>query len=264
MPDNNYKALFFDIDGTLVSFQTHEIPPSTVEALQQAKRNGLKIFIATGRPVSIINNLDAIKPLIDGFITTNGAYCFVGEEVIYHNPIPDTDVRTWIELSDTHQFPCIFVGEKGLIVHHPDQQVKAIFQDFLHVPRLPTGDPRQMMEQQAIVQITPFITEGQEKEFMALVPGCISGRWHPAFSDVTAIGSDKGNGIRQIARHFGFGLDETMAFGDGGNDISMIQTAGMGIAMGNANDSLKAVADYITSDVDEHGIEAALRHWHII
>ena len=79
------KALFFDIDGTLVSFETHAIPASTIEALTIAHETGIKIFIATGRPKAIINNLADIQDrgLIDGYITMNGAYCFVGDEVIY-------------------------------------------------------------------------------------------------------------------------------------------------------------------------------------
>ena len=63
-------ALFFDIDGTLVSFRSHEIPVSTIQALTMAKANGHRVYIATGRPVGIITNLGAIAHLIDGFITT--------------------------------------------------------------------------------------------------------------------------------------------------------------------------------------------------
>ena len=55
-----------------------------------------------------------------------------------------------------------------------------------------------------------------------------------------------------------------MAFGDGGNDISMLRHAGIGVAMGNANDDVKAVADYVTTSVDENGIANALKHFHII
>ncbi len=71
------KALFFDIDGTLVSFKTHRIPQSTVDALEQAKKNGVEVYISTGRPKQIINNLGQIEHLIDGYITANGARCFV-------------------------------------------------------------------------------------------------------------------------------------------------------------------------------------------
>ena len=89
------KALFFDIDGTLVSFHTHRIPSSTIEALEAAHTKGHKIFIATGRPKAIINNLSELQKrnLIDGYITMNGAYCFVGEQVIYKNAIPQEEVK---------------------------------------------------------------------------------------------------------------------------------------------------------------------------
>ena len=82
------KALFFDIDGTLVSFETHRIPSSTIEALEAAHAKGLKIFIATGRPKAIINNLSELQDrnLIDGYITMNGAYCFVGEDLQKYHP----------------------------------------------------------------------------------------------------------------------------------------------------------------------------------
>ena len=68
------KALFFDIDGTLVSFNTHAIPQTTIEAIAAAKAKGIRIFIATGRPAVIINNLSALQDrgLIDGYITMNG------------------------------------------------------------------------------------------------------------------------------------------------------------------------------------------------
>ena len=58
------KALFFDIDGTLVSFETHRIPSSTIEALEAAHAKGLKIFIATGRPKAIINNLSELQAML--------------------------------------------------------------------------------------------------------------------------------------------------------------------------------------------------------
>ena len=75
------KALFFDIDGTLCSFTTHDIPASAIRALMDVKAAGHRVFIATGRPRILINNLGALeeRDLIDGYITMNGGYCFVGE-----------------------------------------------------------------------------------------------------------------------------------------------------------------------------------------
>src|SRR3712207_7221432 len=90
----NIKALFFDIDGTLVSFKTHTIPQSTIDALRHAKAQGIKIFISTGRPVPFIVNIKPIEDLIDGYITTNGAWCMVGTTTVSRHNILQEDVDT--------------------------------------------------------------------------------------------------------------------------------------------------------------------------
>ena len=104
-------ALFFDIDGTLVSFETHQIPASTILALTQAKANGHKVFIATGRPPIIITNLGAIEHLIDGYVTTNGAYCFVGDEVVACKSIPPHEARLIVDDAIEKNYGVIVVGE---------------------------------------------------------------------------------------------------------------------------------------------------------
>ena len=93
------------------------------------------------------------------------------------------------------------------------------------------------------------------------MPHCVSGRWHPEFTDITAREADKGKGIQAIARYKGFDPARTIAFGDGGNDLSMILQAGIGVAMGNATPQLKQHADYITTSVDDDGILNALKHF---
>ena len=70
--------------------------------------------------------------------------------------------------------------------------------------------------------------------------------------------------MKTVARHFGFPIESTRAFGDGGNDVRMLQVAGIGVAMGNANDSIKAVADYVTASVDDDGVKKALEYWHVL
>ena len=104
------KAAFFDIDGTLVSFQTHEIPASTIKAIEQAKEQGVKIFISTGRPVAIINNIDAIRHLVDGYITFNGARTFIGDEDIALMPIPENEVRAMIEDASRRDYSGLVCG----------------------------------------------------------------------------------------------------------------------------------------------------------
>lgn len=259
------KALFLDIDGTLVSFDTHVIPASTIEALTAAKEKGIKIFIATGRPKVIINNLAPLQErgLIDGYITMNGGYCFVGDEVIYKSAIPAADVQVIARLSHEQGFPCIFVKEHTLSVCQPNALVNEIFYDFLHVGILPISSFEEATNEE-IFQMTPFITEEEEREILPLIPNSELGRWFHAFTDVTAKGNTKQRGIDEIIRHFGIRLEETMSFGDGGNDISMLRHAAIGVAMGNAKEEIKQVANYVTASVDEDGIAKALKHFGVI
>ncbi|MCR5533804.1 MAG: Cof-type HAD-IIB family hydrolase [Bacteroidaceae bacterium] len=257
-------ALFFDIDGTLLSFNTHQIPSSTVLALTQAKANGSRVYIATGRPPVIINNLDSISHLIDGFITTNGALCFVGDELVCCNPIPKEDVMTCVNDAKEKGYSIIVVGRKDVAVLDPTGAVERIFHQMLAIKDLSKAAPLEEVLQQDVLQLTPFFSAEYEKEIMARMPNCVSGRWHPEFTDITANGADKGKGIQAMARHQGFDPKHTIAFGDGGNDTSMILQAGIGIAMGNAIEELKQQADYVTTSVDEDGIFNALQHFNVV
>ncbi len=259
------KAIFFDIDGTLVSFRTHHIPSSTIEAIKEARGKGVKIFIATGRPKILINNLSELQDLdlIDGYVTMNGAYCFVGEQVIYKHAIRPEEVRAMGEFCERKGDACIFVEEHAISVCRPNELVKKIFYDFLHVDVIPTVTLDEVINNE-IIQLTPFITEEEEREVLPYIPNCEIGRWYPAFADITAKGVTKQVGIDAIIKHFGIKLEETMAFGDGGNDISMLRHAAIGVAMGQARDEVKAAVNYVTTSVDEDGISHAMKHFGII
>lgn len=257
-------ALFFDIDGTLVSFKTHAIPASTLLALTQAKANGHKVFISTGRPPLIITNLGAVEHLIDGYITINGALCFVDNRVVSCKSIPEADVLTLVNDAQQKNYGLIVVGERDVAVLDPQGDVERIFRGEIAVDNLNLAKPLETVLKQRILQLSPFFQEDYERDMMLRLPGCTSGRWHPAFTDITAKGADKGEGIRTLVTHLGLDLKRTMAFGDGGNDISMIKTAGIGVAMGNALASLKQVADYVTTSVDDDGVLFALRHFGLI
>lgn len=258
------KALFFDIDGTLVSFKTHRIPHSTISAIEQAKARGVRIYISTGRPLSIINNIGEIADLVDGYIATNGAYCMVGNEVIHCGEIPRRDVDTFMRLADEQGFSCMVVGEHDLAIYNGDEKINAIFRGVLNVKDIPENVPMEPILRQRILQLTPVMTEEEEARLMTQLPGCIACRWCPDFMDITAKGADKGNALKIMAAHQHIDIQETMAFGDGGNDLSIIQDAGIGVAMGNANECLKQAADYVTTSVDEDGVYNALKHFEVI
>ena len=265
MDKNRIKALFFDIDGTLVSFKTHQIPQSTVDAIARAKANGVGIFISTGRPLPIITNLKAIEPYIDGYITTNGALCIIDGRAISCTPIPGDDVRTLLADAHENDYTCIVVGEKRLAVVNPRQIFHDIFVRDLAVTNIDLSvDAADVLGSEDILQLTPFITADAEEKMMSRLPGCVSGRWHPAFTDITAKDADKGKGLETMARHLGLDIRETMAFGDGGNDVAILRRAGIGVAMGNAGTAALAAADYVTTSVDDDGVWNTLKHFCVI
>ncbi len=259
------KALFFDIDGTLVSFDTHVIPQSAIEAITKAKEAGHKIVISTGRPPAIINNLGQLQDrgLIDGYITMNGAYCFIGNEVLYKHPIPHDQAQAIASFCKANGFPCIFVGEHSMTIAGPQKWAISIFIDDMHTPPIPFTDYEAPLRHE-LFQITPFFTAEQQKEIAPGLPDCELGRWHPAFVDITGRGCTKAKGIDIVLDRLGLPLSDAIAFGDGGNDIPMIKHAGIGVAMGNANPEVKAAADYVTAPIDNDGIASSFAHLGLI
>ena len=257
------KALFFDIDGTLVSFNTHEIPASAIEALEQAKKNGVKIFISTGRPIQFINNLQAISHLIDGYMTTNGGCCFVGDRTVSIHPIAKDDVRYVTDVCLKTETGCVVVGKEHISVLFPEK-MEYIMHNLLRISYTQWEASLEEVMRGDVLQITPFFTAEQETEVMQHLHSVTSARWYPDFTDITAKKADKGQGLVAIAEAEDIAIADTMAFGDGGNDISIIRQAGIGVAMGNAGDDVKAVADYVTTSVDDDGIANALKHFGVI
>ena len=255
------KAIFFDIDGTLVSFKTHQVPQSAVDAIVAIREKGIKVIIATGRHINSINNLGDLQ--FDAFITMNGSYCFSGNDLIYRHSIPPEDIHALVRYQhETESFPCVFVRENDLHINYVDENVEKIFR-LLDFPEPPvkalsemTGEP--------VYQLISFFEADQERRIMPVIPGCESTRWNPLFTDIVPKGSSKSVGMDKILEYFSIPLGASMAFGDGGNDIPMLRHAGTGIAMGNASDEVKLAADYVTDSVDNDGISKALRHFGIL
>jgi len=262
------KALFFDIDGTLVSFTTHQIPASTLLALEQAKQRGVSIFISTGRPKVIITLLGEMerRNLIDGYITMNGAYCFVGKTVVNKQTIAPVEVHTILNYCQERNIPCMVVGEHDICICQPNQLFEDLFYGQLNVDvNIPVRTSKDILhEGKEVLQLTAFLTKEQEEEVKPVASNVEFGRWHPAFADITPLQVTKQRGMDVICQHFGIAIEETMAFGDGGNDIPMLIHAGIGIAMGNAIPEAKAVSDYVTTDVDDDGVAVALKHFSVI
>lgn len=258
------KAVFFDVDGTLVSFKTHRVPQSTLEAIKKLQAKGIKVFVATGRHPSILtegNNVHEID--FDGFVTLNGQYCFTKDrKVIYENNICREDIVALLEFLKENRFPCAFVEDRDTYMNYIDDVVVNLLKS-VNVPLPPIEDIERAKDGK-VFQLNPYIPIEFEAEVMKVLPNCEATRWSPTFIDVIPAGGGKHVAIQKIMEYYGYKKDEIMAFGDGGNDKTMLMIAGIGIAMGNANEDVKEIADYVTTSVDNDGVLNALKHFNVI
>lgn len=257
------KAIFFDIDGTLVSFKTHSIPQSTIDAITLLKKKGIKVFIATGRAYPQINNLGDLK--FDGYITLNGSCSLAGDlSIIHKRSIPQQDIEALVKYQHEGKgFPCAFVTPDEVFVNGRNKKVEEI-EKLLHMDFSPEKDFSYVLDKE-VLQIVAFFDEDSEEQLMKEVfPNCDAARWNPLFTDVIAKGNSKRSGIDKILEYNDIDLSEAVSFGDGGNDIPMLEYTPISIVMGNASEEVKKYATLVTETVDEDGVWNALKRLGLI
>lgn len=260
MPINSF---FFDFDGTLQGFANHTISDSTKEALKLLKSKKHKIFLATGRNLTDIpESLFSLN--FDGYINNNGGMCSDENRIPFHiEYISKIDVEALLKYDEINPFAFSFMTEKGFTINRVNEYVEKSFEFFgMNVPKLmDTKD----IELDKIMQMNFFVDEEQEQKLMKEVMlNSESSRWMPYFADVNPKGINKMKGIERMAKQYNLDLSKTMAFGDGGNDIPMIQGCKIGVAMGNSKENVQQAADFVTTSADEDGIWNALKHYGII
>lgn len=253
------KAVFFDIDGTLVSLGTHSIPQSTIDALDALRSRGIKLFICSGRPYCAIDNLEGQQ--FDGFITVNGGICALDGQTVYRNPIPAQDISGWKAYIERHGTDCFFITESQVY----RSSMSRATEDFIELLNFIRPDVRTLDRlDEPIYQMVGLFGSECDNEVSRTLPHCRLARWHHTFSDIVSASSDKSIGMKAILERAGIGSEECMAFGDGANDIGMLRFAGTGVAMGGSMPSVFDAADYVTQNVDDDGIWNALKHFSVI
>lgn len=115
-----------------------------------------------------------------------------------------------------------------------------------------------------IYQMIGYMTRKETENLAPKIPNCKITRWYEDGIDIISKDGGKDHGIRKILEVHGFTREESIAFGDSDNDLEMLEFAGIGVAMGNAAESVKEVADYVTSHIDEDGIWNACKHFELI
>ena len=125
-------------------------------------------------------------------------------------------------------------------------------------------DVAALIQHEDIYQLSAFLPPEKEAEFLRRCPGCLAVRWEDDFCDILPAGGGKPNGLAHTLAHQGLTREQSIAFGDGGNDVTMLEYAGIGVAMGTACDAAKAAADYVTDDITADGLAKALAHFGLI
>lgn len=254
------KAIFFDIDGTLVSFKTHMVHDSTLRVLEELRRKGIKLFISTGRHELLIDNVDT--SLFDGIVSLNGQCVRADGRIIYANAMTAADAKAAAEFANARNIATIFEGIDFIRINTITKM--ALDGAALINLQLPKPSDISDISEYPILQLIFFGNTEEEAEMLRRMPSCESTRWTHLLCDIIPHGGGKHIGIGKVLDHYGFTREECMAFGDGDNDITMLRYVGTGIAMGNADQFVKAAADYVTTGADSAGIAKALRHFGLV
>jgi len=260
-----------DIDGTLVN-RHGNISTEDTEALAKARDLGIQVSLSTGRglqaSLSIIHqlSLDSYHISFDGALVSSPSQ---GEEV-YVQPVSQAMVRQMVDVAHQHNLDLELFTVTHYFAERETWSTEAHRQFFGVHPTI--VDFTKVWERERIIKGGLVPTTPQEaaraRDFCHQFGDTLHFSWvkTPAFPDIDFInilapGVSKGKALQALASHLGVSLTEVIAIGDGTNDISLLTTAGLAIAMGNAPDELKAVANYITLDVDHSGLAAALNQF---
>ncbi|MFB5191977.1 Cof-type HAD-IIB family hydrolase [Alicyclobacillus fastidiosus] len=256
-----YKIVFFDIDGTLLNTR-RELPESVVESVEKLRQNGILTAIATGR--TPFNIEDVIRTLrIDTYVVYNGGLLVYQGEIMEQTEIDQGTLSSIVRRIQAHHH--------SLIVNEVDEF--SVYTDDLEYVLGSLGKHwnREGMKRfdgihGPVSQIELYCPFEEIHEYIDAYPNLTFHPWSTGASIFNVIpkGVSKAGGIETIIQRLGIDRSEVVAFGDGPNDLEMISFAGMGVAMGNAVDELKAVAKLTTRDADDDGIQYALQQLGLI
>lgn len=260
-------AIYFDIDGTIVPEDKGSIPDSTIEAIRKARENGHYTFINTGRTFAAIDGF--IKDLqFDGFVCGCGTNIYLRGEEILNKELGHALSKQLVKDLMECGIDGILEGKNN--IYYRNQCLHPTVDMIKH--------SRDMFGNQEDFQ-REWDDEAIAFDKMAL--------WIPEGADITAFrekyqndftfieraddffelvpaGYSKASGMEFLSEYLGIPREHTIAIGDSMNDISMLEYAGISIAMGNSHPYLLDKVSYVTADIYDDGIYKALEHYGII
>lgn len=256
----DYKIVFLDVDGTITSHKDGSISPSTIEAIKILKSKGVNIVAATGRPLSMCYEL--IDLGIETFITANGGYVKHQEKVIYKVPMDKNIILEIMDFAQLENNGLSFYTEDLYMNGVKDDEILTALKETLFLDDYPITN--RLIHKQEVFLMCLFASDDAVKRYVQRFPNLKFKRWHPYVLNVLQENVSKSLAIIKTLEFFEIDKTEAIAFGDGENDIDMLELVGLGIAMGNGSKKLKSIADFVTKKSSENGIYYALQKYGII
>ena len=248
-PAKNKYIIFLDVDGTI--YEGGEVLDKTSDALIKAKMRGHKVFLNSGRMQCIIPHtvLEKVRP--DGVVGGMGTAITIGNELIFSARMERDEVEYLMRFGEKRGFFTIAESVDRLVIMN-GQEVQGQ-NSFVN-----TAD--EFFEKYADMPVSKisYMNAVSEDDVKALMEDGRAIYVHSDYVEIPARGCNKATGIKIVCDHLGADVEQSIAMGDSANDDDMIKFAGIGVAMGNANEYIKSIADYVTSSCSEGGVADAI------
>lgn len=258
----NKKLIFFDFDGTLYSHTSKQVPVENIRALKMLQRMGHTIIVATGRGAETIKFIqDKIKTELKTFIVLNGQMIYEDGKIVYDNHINLASMDHIIRIAKENDIAYGGYYTEGEIVNVINERVKGVWKSFnAPIPYVQSN----FQDHFHLYQGHLYITKEESSLFGKYLDEYVTNWSDPYLVNLIPKTAGKSQAIRWCMQKYQFTKENTFAFGDGFNDRDMLLEVGHGVAMGNAIESIKEIAEFVTESVDNNGIEIALKHYKIL
>lgn len=259
---NNYKMIVLDLDGTLTN-RDKVITPRTLRALMEAQKQGKKVVLASGRPtygvMPLAEQLELEK--YGGFILSfNGGIIMdcSTREIVFQKKLPVESNQRIVNLAQEEGVDILTYQDAWIITNDPANPYAKIESGINHLKLKKIEDLGEYVN----FAVPKFIML-DDGDYLATVEGRVKAalgknfsvyRSEPFFLEILPKGIDKAQSLDQLLHALGMDREEMIACGDGYNDLSMIQFAGLGVAMANAVLPVRNAADYVTLSNNDDGV----------